>query len=112
MEFLRRLRFIWAVLCLFVAAACALGFVGGAAPSTLFLGLAALFLGLTPYVHGGALRVLSIMWLGAGASIALAGGWLGGAPLIAQALAVVLGLYSCAFLGVWLIASLGRKVPE
>lgn len=106
MEFVRRLRFLSACISLLAAGACTLAFFFGAAPSALFFALAVLFVGLSPYVQTSLPRMLSIMWLGAGASIAVAGGWMGGGPLIAQALTIVFGLWLFGFIGSWLVSAL------
>lgn len=69
METLRRLRFVWALICLAAAALCALALFGGFTrpginPSYLFAWLVAALCGAAAFYQQGTLTKLSVLWLG------------------------------------------------
>lgn len=69
METLRRLRFVWALLCLAAAALCAIALFGalsrpGIDPSYIFAWLVAALCGAFAFYQQTIMRKLSMLWLG------------------------------------------------
>lgn len=69
METLRRLRFVWALICLTAAALCVLALFGGlarssGAPTYLFAWLVAALCGAAAFYQQGTFTKLSVLWLG------------------------------------------------
>jgi hypothetical protein len=112
MEFARRLRLLWAVVCLLAAAACVAAYFYSPYVPTFFIGLAALILGLTPYFNVSTTAKLSIMWLGAGSSLALAVSWFSDFSFAAQCFVFVFIFYFAVVCILWLTAPLWKRRTE
>lgn len=119
METLRRLRFVWALICLAAAALCALALFGGLArpgidPSYLFAWLIAALCGAAAFYQQGTFVKLSVLWLGGLGGVVL-GTLLTQLPVelaVLRTLVFVGGAWAAAAVVTWIVKPAARSISN
>ena len=112
MEFLRRIRFIWACLCLVVAALTAVAAFGvqpHLRATQVLWTLSALVAAFSLYGGGSAWRKLSVLWLVGGGLFAAGATVNTSTLLLTQSLVFVAGAWCVVAVLMWALAGLQHK---
>ena len=102
MNFLRRLRFAWAVLCLIAATLCAISLAAGSVPAVPWWLAASLAGAFSLYVSGSWFKRASCMWLGMVGCGAVGAGAMIGPQAMTQGAAITVGIWLTATVLLWL----------
>ena len=119
METLRRLRFVWALLCLAAAALCAIALFGGTVrpginTTYLFAWLVAALCGAAAFYQQGLLTKLSVLWLGGVGGIVLGAFLTQTDPerAVLRTLVFVGGAWAVAAVVAWIVKPAARSITR